>query len=243
MYLCVFLNSDINSHVSQWDAIEFNNHHLKGDNMLTLMSTYFISCNFRNCYQSLYSDIRWKRYCSYFIFRFKFVLETGSQLKLPNDFNFSICFYLCPHNLYLILASCNQWCSMKWYVVIIVQLCSVAKSCPTLRPHGLQHAKLLCPPLSHRVWSNSCLSRQWCFRVLDSVGEGEGGMIWENGIETCILSYVKRITSPGSMHETGCSRLVHWDDPEEWDEREVGEGFRMGSHSIQHCKVICHQLK
>ena len=43
-------------------------------------------------------------------------------------------------------------------------------------------------------------------------GEGEGGMIWENGIETCILSYVKRIASPGLMHETGCSGLVHWDD-------------------------------
>ena len=33
--------------------------------------------------------------------------------------------------------------------------------------------------------------------LLDSVGEGEGGMILENGIETCILSYVKRIASPG----------------------------------------------
>ena len=28
-------------------------------------------------------------------------------------------------------------------------------------------------------------------QILDSVGEGEGGMIWENSIETCILSYVK----------------------------------------------------
>ena len=37
---------------------------------------------------------------------------------------------------------------------------------------------------------------------LDYVGEDEGGMIWENGIETCILSYVKRITSPGSMHDS-----------------------------------------
>ena len=27
--------------------------------------------------------------------------------------------------------------------------------------------------------------------LMDSVGEGEGGMIWENGIETCIISYVK----------------------------------------------------
>ena len=35
----------------------------------------------------------------------------------------------------------------------------------------------------------------------------------ENGIETCILSYVKWITSPGLMHDTGCSGLVHWDDP------------------------------
>ena len=56
--------------------------------------------------------------------------------------------------------------------------------------------------------------------LLDSVGEGKGGMIWENGIETCILSYVKRITSPGSMHDTGYSGLVHWNDPEGW----YGEG-------------------
>ena len=39
-------------------------------------------------------------------------------------------------------------------------------------------------------------------RVLDSVGEGEGGMFQENSIETCILSRVKQITSPGWMHET-----------------------------------------
>ena len=50
--------------------------------------------------------------------------------------------------------------------------------------------------------------------LLDSVGEGEGGMIWENGIETCIISYKNRVTSPGSMQDTGCSGLVHWDDPE-----------------------------
>ena len=50
--------------------------------------------------------------------------------------------------------------------------------------------------------------------LLDSVGEGEGGMICENGNETYKLSYVKCIDSPGSMHETECSGLVHWDDPE-----------------------------
>ena len=47
------------------------------------------------------------------------------------------------------------------------------------------------------------------FIFLDSVGEGEGGMIWENGIEICIISYMKRVTSPGSMHNTGCLGLVH----------------------------------
>ena len=51
---------------------------------------------------------------------------------------------------------------------------------------------------------------------MDSVGEGEGGMIWENGIEICIISYMKRVASPGSMHDTGCLGLVHWDDPEGW---------------------------
>ena len=66
-------------------------------------------------------------------------------------------------------------------------------------------------------------------RLLDSVGEGEGGMIWENGIETCILSYVKQIGSPGLMHETGCSGLVHWEDPEGWDGEGGGRGFRMGN--------------
>jgi len=46
------------------------------------------------------------------------------------------------------------------------------------------------------------------------VGDGEGGMIWENGIEISIISCVKRVASPGSMHDTGCLGLVHWDDPE-----------------------------
>ena len=65
---------------------------------------------------------------------------------------------------------------------------------------------------------------------MDSVGEGEGGMVWENGIEICILSYVKWMASPGWMHETGCSRLVHWDDPEGWGGEGGGRGFRMGTH-------------
>ena len=67
-------------------------------------------------------------------------------------------------------------------------------------------------------------------RLLDSVGEGEGGMIWENSIETCILSYVKQIASPGLMHETGCSGLVYWDDPEGW----YGDGGEKGVQDGEH---------
>ena len=46
------------------------------------------------------------------------------------------------------------------------------------------------------------------------MAEGEGGMIWENSIEICIISYMKQVASPGSMHNTECLGLVHWDDPE-----------------------------
>jgi len=60
---------------------------------------------------------------------------------------------------------------------------------------------------------------------MDSVGEGEGGTIWENGIETCKISCKKRVASPGSMHDTGYLGLVHWDDPEGW--YGEGGGFRM----------------
>ena len=66
---------------------------------------------------------------------------------------------------------------------------------------------------------------------MDSVGEGEGGKIWENGIETCILSCMKRVASPSSMHDTGCLGLVQWNDPESWYEeggrRRVQEGKHM----------------
>ena len=75
-------------------------------------------------------------------------------------------------------------------------------------------------------------------RLLDSVGEGEGGMIWENSIETCILSYVKQITSPGLMHETGCSGPVHWDDPERWDGEGGGSRVQDGEHMYTHGRFM-----
>ena len=65
---------------------------------------------------------------------------------------------------------------------------------------------------------------------MDSVGEGEGGMIWENGTETCIISYMKRVASPGSIHDTECLGLVHWDDPEGWYGEGGGRRVQDGEH-------------
>ena len=86
--------------------------------------------------------------------------------------------------------------------------------------------------------------------LLDSVGEAEGGMIWENGIEIRIISYMKRVASPGSIHDTGCLGLVHWDDPEGWYGERGGKRVQDGEHMytcgrfilifgkpIQYCKV------
>ena len=62
------------------------------------------------------------------------------------------------------------------------------------------------------------------------MGEGEGGMIWENGTETCIISYMNRVTSPGSMHDTRCLGLVHWDNSEGWYWEGGGRRVQDGEH-------------
>ena len=66
--------------------------------------------------------------------------------------------------------------------------------------------------------------------LLDSMGEGKGGVIWENSIETCILSSVKQSSSPGWMHETSargwCTGMTQRDGMG----REVGGGVQDGEH-------------
>ena len=66
-------------------------------------------------------------------------------------------------------------------------------------------------------------------RLLDSMGEGEGGMFQENSIETCILSRVKQITSPGWMHETSARIWCTGKTQRDQVEREVGGGIGMGN--------------
>ena len=63
---------------------------------------------------------------------------------------------------------------------------------------------------------------------MDSVGEGEGGKIWQNGIETCKISCRKRVASPGSMHDAGCTGTAQRDGMG----REEGGGFGMGNTCI-----------
>ena len=67
-------------------------------------------------------------------------------------------------------------------------------------------------------------------RLLDSVGVGEGGMLQENSIETCILSRVKQITSPGWMHETSARAWCTGKTQRNRVEREVGGGDRDGEY-------------
>ena len=70
--------------------------------------------------------------------------------------------------------------------------------------------------------------------VFWTLGEGEGGMIWEKGIETCILSGKKRIASLGSMQDTGCLGLVHGDDPEGWYREGGGRGVQDWEYVYTH---------
>ena len=92
-------------------------------------------------------------------------------------------------------------------------------------------------------------------RLLDSVGEGEGRMFRENSIETCILSIVKQITSPGWIHETSARAWCTGKTQRYRIEREVGGGIGMGNNitpwlihvnvwqnPLQYCKVISLQL-
>ena len=66
-------------------------------------------------------------------------------------------------------------------------------------------------------------------RLLDSVGEGEGGMFQETSIETCILSRVKQITSPGWMHEMGAQAWCTGKTQRDVMGREMGGVIGMGN--------------
>ena len=66
-------------------------------------------------------------------------------------------------------------------------------------------------------------------RLLDSMGEGEGGMCREKSIKTCILPRVKQITSPGWMHETSAQGWYTGKTQRDRVEREAGGEIGMGN--------------
>ena len=76
-------------------------------------------------------------------------------------------------------------------------------------------------------------------RLLDSMGESEGGMFQENSIKTCILSRVKQITSPGRMHETRAQAWCTGKTQRDQVEGEVGGGFGMGNT----CKSVADSFQ
>ena len=69
-------------------------------------------------------------------------------------------------------------------------------------------------------------------RLLDSLGEGEGGMFRGNSLKMCILSRVKQITSPGWMHETSARTWCTGKTQRDQVKREVGGGIGMGNTCI-----------
>ena len=84
--------------------------------------------------------------------------------------------------------------------------------------------------------------------ILDSVGEGKGGMFRDNSIKTCILSRVKQITSPGWMHETSARAWCTGKTQRNRVENDVGGGMGMGNtcksmaDSCQCMKKNCYNI-
>ena len=87
---------------------------------------------------------------------------------------------------------------------------------PIIQSEVSQKEKLIYMEFRKMVMITLYVRQQKRHRCIEwtSGGEGEGGMTWENGIETCILSGKKQIASLCSIQYTRCLGLVHRDDPE-----------------------------
>ena len=93
--------------------------------------------------------------------------------------------------------------------------------------------------------------------IEQSFGLWEGGMIWENSIETCILSYVKQITTPGSMHESvlrvgalgwpwGIGCRGRWEGSSGWGTYVnpwlIHVAAAAAAKSLQSCLTLCNPI-
>ena len=116
------------------------------------------------------------------------------------------------HSLHLCL-----FCCLACRIIVIVFLNSIYM-------HSIWNLKRWSPYMQNRKRDTDVQNT-----LLDSVGEGEGGMFWENSIETSILSRVKQIPSPGWMHETSAQGWCTGKTQRDGMEREAGGGIGMGN--------------
>ena len=110
-------------------------------------------------------------------------------------------------------------------LLLFLCCCSVAKSCPTLRPHKLQPARLPCPSLSPRVSSDSCpLSWRCCLTISFSAAH----------FSFCLQSFPASGSFPVSQHFALGSRIPWMEEP--------GRLQSMGSQRIRHNRATEHSL-
>ena len=115
--------------------------------------------------------------------RYSLLFKGGNYINLSN----CIAFLNIRKALTLCQVLCEEVAVQGW-----ISLVPTPKNLPVLWVTW-NHRQLQCSKQKKR---HRCTEQ-----TLDSVGEGEGGMFQENSIETCIVSRVKQITSPGWMHE------------------------------------------
>ena len=84
----------------------------------------------------------------------------------------------------------------------------VNSSCLCKQTHPPPQSRLLILSYIQDSKGDMCVKN----RLLDSAGEGERGVIWENSMETCTFPLVEQMTSASSIHEAGYPKL--WDSPE-----------------------------
>ena len=119
-----------------------------------------------------------------------------------------VCYIRMPQRLTVYKGQCFFFQTLKW---AFTSLCIIGSS------------------FIHLIRTDSNV---FFYTLLDSVGEGEGGMIWENGIETCIISYMKQIASQsrfGAWYRMLGAGALGWLRGMAWGGRwEGGSGW--GTH-------------
>ena len=153
--------------------------------------------------------------------------------------------------------SADEWISELWYIYTMEYSVQFSHSVvsDSLWPHGLQHARPLCPSQIPRAYSDSCPLSQWCHPLSSpspsafNLSQHQGLFKWVSSshqmakvlefqlqhqsfqwiFRTCILSRVRQITSPGWMHETGARAWCTGKTQRNRVEREMGRRIRMGN--------------